>query len=62
MSHFRVTHWLDSYAVLIQKLKRDVIIFRLLSFPDNNHPIAKVEAESDVFINVARWFHEHLKK
>lgn len=35
---------------------------RLLSYPDNNHPIAKVEAESDVFINVARWFHEHLKK
>jgi len=35
---------------------------RLLSYPGNNHPISKVDAESDVFVNVARWFHEHLKK
>ncbi|RMX52916.1 hypothetical protein pdam_00010942 [Pocillopora damicornis] len=35
---------------------------RLLSYPDNNHPISKVEAESDSFINMARWFFEHLLK
>lgn len=35
---------------------------RLLSYPDNNHPISKVEAESDALINMARWFHEHLLK
>ncbi|XP_078343278.1 acylamino-acid-releasing enzyme-like isoform X2 [Oculina patagonica] len=35
---------------------------RLLSYPDNNHPIAKVEAESDAFVNIARWFHVHLQK
>ena len=37
-------------------------VFRLLSYPDNNHPISKVEAESDSFINMARWFFEHLLK
>lgn len=35
---------------------------RLLLYPDNNHPIAKVDAESDLNVNRARWFYDHLKK
>ncbi|KAJ7379447.1 hypothetical protein OS493_016688 [Desmophyllum pertusum] len=34
---------------------------RLLSYPDNSHPINKVDAESDAFVNTARWFHSHLQ-
>ena len=35
---------------------------RLLLYPDNDHPIAKVDAESDLNVNRARWFYDHLKK
>ena len=35
---------------------------RLLCYPGNNHPISKVDAESDVFVNLARWFFEHTQK
>ena len=35
---------------------------RLLWYPGNNHPISKVDAESDVFVNLARWFFEHTQK
>ncbi|XP_015764968.1 PREDICTED: acylamino-acid-releasing enzyme-like [Acropora digitifera] len=35
---------------------------RLLWYPGNNHPISKVDAESDVFVNLARWFFEHAQK
>ena len=35
---------------------------RLLWYPGNNHPISKVDAESDVFVNLARWFFEHIQK
>ncbi|XP_073229262.1 acylamino-acid-releasing enzyme-like isoform X2 [Porites lutea] len=33
---------------------------RLLSYSEDNHPLSRVETESDAFINIARWFHEHL--
>lgn len=29
-------------------------------YPENNHPISNVDAESNCMINVARWFEEHL--
>ncbi|KAK2550944.1 Acylamino-acid-releasing enzyme [Acropora cervicornis] len=35
---------------------------RLLWYPGNNHPLSKVDAESDVFVNLARWFFEHAQK
>ncbi|XP_068714262.1 acylamino-acid-releasing enzyme-like [Montipora foliosa] len=43
-------------------LKAQGVETRLLWYPGNNHPIAKVDAESDVFVNMARWFFEHLQK
>merc|ERR1719433_2553028 len=29
---------------------------KLLLYPGNDHPLNKVDAESDVFMNTARWF------
>ena len=35
---------------------------RLLWYSGNNHALSKVDAESDVFVNLARWFFEHAQK
>ncbi|XP_015764980.1 PREDICTED: acylamino-acid-releasing enzyme-like [Acropora digitifera] len=43
-------------------LKANGVETRLLWYPGNNHPISKVDAESDVFVNLARWFFEHAQK
>ncbi|XP_078683967.1 acylamino-acid-releasing enzyme-like [Branchiostoma floridae x Branchiostoma belcheri] len=33
---------------------------RLLVYPDNSHPISKVDAEADAFVNIYKWFTEHI--
>ncbi|XP_015767969.1 PREDICTED: acylamino-acid-releasing enzyme-like [Acropora digitifera] len=43
-------------------LKAKGVETRLLWYPGNNHPISKVDAESDMFVNLARWFFEHTQK
>ncbi|XP_067024177.1 acylamino-acid-releasing enzyme-like [Acropora muricata] len=43
-------------------LKAKGVETRLLWYPENNHPLSKVDAESDVFVNLARWFFEHAQK
>lgn len=30
-------------------------------YPDNSHPISSVEAESDSFINLYKWFITHMQ-
>lgn len=34
--------------------------FRLLWYPENNHSLSKVDAESDGFMNIALWMTQHL--
>ncbi|XP_052284418.1 acylamino-acid-releasing enzyme-like [Dreissena polymorpha] len=33
---------------------------RYIAYPDNGHPIVKVDSEADAFINIYKWFSEHL--
>ncbi|KAM7437971.1 hypothetical protein ABFA07_012488 [Porites harrisoni] len=46
--------------VFYKLLKAQGTETRLLSYPEDNHPLSRVETESDAFINIVRWFHEHL--
>lgn len=41
---------------LERALRARGIPVRLLSYPDNNHALSKVEAEADAFVNTALWF------
>ena len=34
---------------------------RLHVYPENDHPIAAVDAEADVFVNMMLWFHNCLE-
>eukprot|EP00058_Branchiostoma_floridae_P025806 XP_002611296.1 hypothetical protein BRAFLDRAFT_210907 [Branchiostoma floridae] len=45
---------------LYRLLKTRGVPARLLVYPDNNHPIAKVDAEADAFVNIYKWFTEHM--
>ncbi|XP_078603442.1 acylamino-acid-releasing enzyme-like [Branchiostoma floridae x Branchiostoma japonicum] len=45
---------------LYRLLKTRGVPARLLVYPDNNHPIAKVDAEADAFVNIYKWFTEHV--
>ncbi|KAL4227008.1 hypothetical protein ACF0H5_014984 [Mactra antiquata] len=33
---------------------------RHVAYPDNCHPIVKVDSEADAFINIYKWFNDHL--
>ncbi|XP_031566344.1 acylamino-acid-releasing enzyme-like isoform X2 [Actinia tenebrosa] len=44
---------------LYRTLKARGVDVRLLIYPDNSHPLNKVEAESDAFVNISRWFNKH---
>ena len=35
---------------------------KVLTYPNNNHSIAAVNAEADCFVNIANWFSEHCAK
>ncbi|XP_066287743.1 acylamino-acid-releasing enzyme-like [Branchiostoma lanceolatum] len=41
-------------------LKTRGVPTRLLVYPDNSHPISKVDAEADAFVNIYKWFTEHM--
>ncbi|KAF4070681.1 hypothetical protein AMELA_G00288290 [Ameiurus melas] len=41
-------------------LKAFQVPVRLLLYPDNNHSLSKVDAESDGFMNIALWIIQHL--
>ncbi|KAM9476086.1 acylamino-acid-releasing enzyme-like [Clarias gariepinus] len=45
------------YYKALKALQKPV---RLLWYPDNNHSLSKVDAESDVFMNMALWLIQHL--
>ena len=32
---------------------------KVLTYPNNNHPISAVECEADCFVNMAKWFFDH---
>jgi hypothetical protein len=34
---------------------------RLHWYPENSHPLNKVDAESDCFVNIIKWFEDNLK-
>jgi hypothetical protein len=34
--------------------------FRVLTYPESNHPLEEVDVESDFVINTARWFEKYL--
>ncbi|XP_028680780.2 acylamino-acid-releasing enzyme isoform X1 [Erpetoichthys calabaricus] len=42
-------------------LKAREISVRLLWYPENNHSLSKVDAESDGFMNIALWIIQHLQ-
>ncbi|XP_076813073.1 acylamino-acid-releasing enzyme-like [Clavelina lepadiformis] len=44
------------YIHALQGLGKEV---RVLKYDNNNHPISKVDAEADCFMNFALWFHNH---
>ncbi|KAK3746604.1 hypothetical protein QZH41_014509 [Actinostola sp. cb2023] len=44
---------------LYRTLKARGVEVRLLVYPGDSHPLNKVETESDAFVNISRWFHEH---
>ncbi|XP_020907129.1 acylamino-acid-releasing enzyme isoform X2 [Exaiptasia diaphana] len=46
---------------LYRTLKARGVEVRLLVYPEDSHPLNKVETESDAFVNIARWFYEHRK-
>ena len=33
---------------------------KMLSYPENSHPLSKVDSEADRFVNIFRWFSEHI--
>ena len=39
----------------------ELLFCRLLTYPNNCHPISGVEAEADAFLNTVKWFLRHLK-
>ncbi|XP_064604620.1 acylamino-acid-releasing enzyme-like [Liolophura sinensis] len=41
-------------------LKARNIPARLLVYPEDCHPIIKMDSESDAFVNIIRWFSDHL--
>lgn len=41
-------------------LKARGVKTRLLMYPDNSHPISKVDAEADCFMNMYKWIAEHI--
>ncbi|XP_041446694.1 acylamino-acid-releasing enzyme isoform X1 [Xenopus laevis] len=43
-------------------LKAHGVPARLLWYPGNNHSLAKVDAESDCFMNIALWILKHMKQ
>uniref|UniRef100_A0A3B4ZH63 acylaminoacyl-peptidase n=1 Tax=Stegastes partitus TaxID=144197 RepID=A0A3B4ZH63_9TELE len=43
-------------------LKAKNVPVRLLWYPGNNHSLSKVDAESDVFMNIALWIIQHLSQ
>ncbi|XP_072538219.1 acylamino-acid-releasing enzyme isoform X1 [Salminus brasiliensis] len=43
-----------------RSLKALQVPVRLLWYPDNNHSLSKVDAESDGFMNIALWIIQHL--
>ncbi|XP_030828374.1 acylamino-acid-releasing enzyme isoform X1 [Strongylocentrotus purpuratus] len=43
-----------------EMLKARGVKTRLLMYPDNSHPINKVDAEADCFMNMYTWITEHL--
>nr|XP_006824485.1 PREDICTED: acylamino-acid-releasing enzyme-like [Saccoglossus kowalevskii] len=45
---------------LYKALKSRGVKTKLLLYPDNNHPIAKVDAEADAFINTYQWYMENI--
>jgi len=40
-------------------LKSRGVNVKILNYPDNNHPISKVDAEADSAMNTVLWFYEH---
>ncbi|XP_013413674.1 acylamino-acid-releasing enzyme-like [Lingula anatina] len=38
------------------------VTVRLLIYPDNSHPLNKVDTEADAFMNIVKWFWDHLHK
>ncbi|XP_054752252.2 acylamino-acid-releasing enzyme-like [Lytechinus pictus] len=43
-----------------QMLKAQGVKTRLLMYPDNSHPISKVDAEADCFMNMYKWITDHI--
>ncbi|XP_077981518.1 acylamino-acid-releasing enzyme-like [Glandiceps talaboti] len=43
-------------------LKTRGVEVRLLVYPNNSHPINKVDAEADAFVNIYKWYMEHLNE
>jgi len=35
-------------------------VYRMLYYPECSHPISEVCSEADAFVNIVRWFHDHL--
>ena len=46
------------YVHCLQGLGKTVTV---LKYDDNNHPISKIDAEADCFVNIAAWFHDNSK-
>ncbi|XP_074645088.1 acylamino-acid-releasing enzyme-like [Tubulanus polymorphus] len=44
----------------IRALKARGVKTRLLAYPDNSHPLNKVDTEADAFVNIVHWFFKHL--
>lgn len=46
--------------IYYKKLRARGVTTKLLLYPENNHGLVKLEAETDCFINMHKWFVEHL--
>ncbi|KAK3579079.1 hypothetical protein CHS0354_029939 [Potamilus streckersoni] len=45
---------------LYKALKARKVPVRYIAYPDNGHPIVKVDSEADAFINIYKWFTDYL--